>query len=146
MSNLITLPLEFDLSRLAKLVLAKMGFIQRGPEFSNGNPSAERGGLDVCGRFHFVADLFPVASAAAADRTGAPMKPLPTSWRGVWLPPSGFINPPLLGGPTPFPICSGERDALGRRASRFLSSGQTQGAALCPYFRIDSPRLKARRL
>lgn len=29
---LITLPVEFDASRRAKLVLAKMGFIQRGPE------------------------------------------------------------------------------------------------------------------
>ncbi len=30
--NLITLPVEFDASRRAKLVLAKMGFIQRGAE------------------------------------------------------------------------------------------------------------------
>jgi hypothetical protein len=30
--NLITLPVEFDASRRAKLVLANMGFIQRGPE------------------------------------------------------------------------------------------------------------------
>jgi Zn-dependent membrane protease YugP len=30
--NLVTLPVEFDASRRAKLVLAKMGFIQRGPE------------------------------------------------------------------------------------------------------------------
>ena len=30
--NLVTLPAEFDASRRAKLVLAKMGFIQRGPE------------------------------------------------------------------------------------------------------------------
>jgi len=30
--NLVTLPVEFDASRRAKLVLANMGFIQRGPE------------------------------------------------------------------------------------------------------------------
>ncbi len=30
--NLITLPVEFDASRRAKLVLANMGFIERGPE------------------------------------------------------------------------------------------------------------------
>ncbi len=30
--NLVTLPVEFDTSRRAKLVLANMGFIQRGPE------------------------------------------------------------------------------------------------------------------
>jgi uncharacterized protein len=30
--SLVTLPVEFDASRRAKLVLAKMGFIQRGPE------------------------------------------------------------------------------------------------------------------
>ena len=30
--NLVTLPVEFDASRRAKLVLAKMGFIQSGPE------------------------------------------------------------------------------------------------------------------
>jgi Zn-dependent membrane protease YugP len=32
--NLVTLPVEFDASRRAKLVLANMGFIQRGPESS----------------------------------------------------------------------------------------------------------------
>ena len=30
--NLVTLPVEFDASRRAKLVLAKMGFIQAGAE------------------------------------------------------------------------------------------------------------------
>jgi len=30
--NLVTLPVEFDASRRAKIVLANMGFIQRGPE------------------------------------------------------------------------------------------------------------------
>ncbi len=30
--NLVTLPVEFDASRRAKLVLANMGFVQRGPE------------------------------------------------------------------------------------------------------------------
>lgn len=136
MSNLITLPLEFDLARRAKLVLAKMGSIQRGPEFSNGNPSAERGGMDVCGRFHFVADLFRAASAAAADRTGALMKRLPAIWRGVWLPPGGFSNPLLLGGPTPFPICPGERDAPGlarQPFSEFWADSGHRALSLSPH-------------
>lgn len=99
--NLITLPVEFDASRRAKLVLAKMGFIQPGPESAAVSQVVNADGLDLRGRVHLVADLFPLALAAALTGEGSPMKRHSTIWRGVSHPRTDVPPRPLLaGGPT----------------------------------------------
>lgn len=67
MSNVFTLPLEFELSRLAKLVLTKMGFIKRGPESEAGRQVLNAAVWTYLAAFifsmiHFLRQLLPLLS------------------------------------------------------------------------------------
>ena len=63
--NLITLPVEFDASRRAKLVLGKMGFIQHGPESAAVNQVLNAAGWTYVAAFissliYFLWHLLPL--------------------------------------------------------------------------------------
>jgi uncharacterized protein len=63
--NLVTLPVEFDASRRAKLVLANLGFIQRGPEAAAVNQVLNAAGWTYVAAFissliYFLWHLLPL--------------------------------------------------------------------------------------
>jgi len=63
--NLVTLPVEFDASRRAKLVLERMGFIQRGPEAAAVNQVLNAAGCTYVAAFissliYFLWHLLPL--------------------------------------------------------------------------------------
>ena len=68
--NLITLPVEFDASRRARLMLQPVGFHSGRRGAGRGGAGAERGWVDLCGGVHLVAGLFPLALVAAGHREG----------------------------------------------------------------------------
>lgn len=70
--NLVTLPVEFDASRRAKLVLANMGFIQRGPESAAVNQVLNAAGWTYVAAFitsliYFLWHLLPLLTGRQRD-------------------------------------------------------------------------------
>ncbi|HTJ00215.1 MAG TPA: zinc metallopeptidase, partial [Dongiaceae bacterium] len=71
--NLITLPVEFDASRRAKLVLARMGFIQPGAEQAAVSQVLNAAGWTYVAAFvssavYFLWHLLPLLTGRSDDR------------------------------------------------------------------------------
>ena len=73
--NLVTLPVEFDASRRAKLVLRNLEPDRARLRSHRREQGAQCGGLDLRGGVHHLAGLLPVAPAAAARRAATRLKP-----------------------------------------------------------------------